>query len=285
MRPRQPLPLGRRGGLALALLALGLFALWRLGLTPTQLAPGEGGLRLAKRFLLGALRPAFEHESEWLPPGTPPFLWKVLAAVARTVVFAAAGMSLALVVGLPLGFLAADVTWDRDGFGGGRLGHLAPLFQVASRLLIALLRSVHELLWAVIFLAAMGLNTFAAVVALAIPYGGTLAKVFSEMLDEAPRNTRAALTALGAAPTAALAAGLLPRALPDLAAYSFYRFECCVRSSAVLGFFGYETLGYHMRLAFEDGAYRTVWTYLYALIGLVLLLEAWSAALRRRIVS
>ena len=120
---------------------------------------------------------------------------------------------------------------------------------------------------------------------IALPYGGTLAKVFSEMLDEAPRNTRAALTGLGAAPIAALVVGLLPRALPDLAAYSFYRLECAVRSSAVLGFFGYETLGYHMRLAFEDGAYRTVWTYLYAMIALVLVLEAWSAAIRRRLVG
>ena len=282
---RRPFVVGRRGWVLIVLLLLGLLAFDRLGLTAANVAPGEGGLELAGRFFGAALQPAFEHETDWVPPGTPHLLVKVLEATFRTLLFAAAGMSLALLLGLPLGLLASDITWDRLGFGGGRLRRVAPLIQVKARVLIALMRSVHELLWAVIFLAAIGLNTFAAVIALAIPYGGTLAKVFSEMLDEAPRNTREAFCGLGASPAAAILVGLLPRALPDMAAYAFYRFECCVRSSAVLGFFGYETLGYSMRLAFEDGAYRTVWSYLYAMIGLVLVLEAWSGAVRRRLTT
>ena len=79
--------------------------------------------------------------------------------------------------------------------------------------------------------------------------------------------------------------GALPHALPDMAAYAFYRFECAVRSSAILGFFGYETLGFYLRASFEDLHFREVWSYLYALIALVLLLEAWSGALRRRFVA
>ena len=78
---------------------------------------------------------------------------------------------------------------------------------------------------------------------------------------------------------------LCPRALPDLCAYAFYRFECSVRSSAVLGFFGYQTIGYHLELAFQDAHFREVWTYIYALLLVVLLLEAWSAAVRRRLVG
>ncbi len=136
-----------------------------------------------------------------------------------------------------------------------------------------------------ILLAAVGMNTFGAVIAIAIPYGGTLAKVFSEMLDEAPRNTAEALRGLGADPLRAFLYGLFPRALPDLCAYAFYRFECSVRASAVLGFFGYPTLGYRLRLAFEDTHYREVWTYLYALLALVLVLEAWSAQIRRRLAA
>jgi len=60
---------------------------------------------------------------------------------------------------------------------------------------------------------------------------------------------------------------------------------CAVRSSAILGFFGYETLGYYLRLSFENLHYREVWTYLYALLAMVLLLEGWSALLRRRFVA
>ena len=136
-----------------------------------------------------------------------------------------------------------------------------------------------------LFLAAFGLSTGSAVLALAIPYAGTLAKVFSEILDEAPRESGFALRAAGAGPGRVFLFGALPHALPDMAAYGFYRFECAVRSSAILGFFGYETLGYYLRSSFDDLHFREVWSYLYALIALVLILEAWSGALRRRFVA
>jgi ABC-type phosphate/phosphonate transport system permease subunit len=122
-------------------------------------------------------------------------------------------------------------------------------------------------------------------VAIAIPYGGTLAKIFSELIDEAPRDSAGALRELGASPAQQFVFGLVPRALPDMCAYAFYRFECAVRSSAVLGFFGFPTLGYSIAQAFENLHYREVWTYLYALIALVLLVELWSGSLRRRFVA
>ena len=155
----------------------------------------------------------------------------------------------------------------------------------SARLLIGGMRSVHELLWAVLFLAALGLNTFGAVVAIAIPYGGTLAKIFSEMLEEAPRDSAHALRGLGAGPLQVFLFGQLPRALPDMAAYAFYRFECSVRSAAVLGFFGFPTLGYSIAQAFENLHFAEVWTYLYLLMGLVVAIEVWSGALRRRFVA
>jgi phosphonate transport system permease protein len=154
-----------------------------------------------------------------------------------------------------------------------------------TRVLIVGMRSVHELLWAVIFLAAFGLNTASAVVAIAIPYAGTLAKVFSEMIDEAPRDSAVALQTAGAGPAQVFCFGLLPRALPDMCAYSFYRFECAVRSSAVLGFFGFPTLGYSISAAFENLHYSEVWAYLDVLAVLIVAIEIWSGSLRRRFVA
>jgi phosphonate transport system permease protein len=72
------------------------------------------------------------------------------------------------------------------------------------------------------------------------------------------------------------------RALPDIGAYSFYRFECALRSSAILGFFGPETLGKFIRLAWNENHYGEVWTYLYTLFALILLADWWSGVLRRR---
>jgi phosphonate transport system permease protein len=133
-----------------------------------------------------------------------------------------------------------------------------------------------------LLLAAIGLTDIAAVIAIALPYAGILAKIFSEMIDEAPRDAVVALRAAGASPAQVFLLGLVPRALPDMTSYSFYRFECGLRSSAVLGFFGFPTIGYHLAAAFQNLQYREVWTWLYALFLLVLVADTWSGRLRRR---
>lgn len=277
-RRARPALLNRRAGTLLAILGAGLLAYLALGLSLGQLAPRAGGLVIAREFFAAALAPALSYETADLPADIGPFLLQVLSALRATIVFAAAAMALALLIGLPLGCLASESWWRGRGRAGGAVRWLVRGFVIA-------LRSVHELFWAVIFLAAFGLSPATGVLAIAIPYAGTLAKVFSEMLDEAPRRAADALEALGASPAQRFLFGLLPAAAPDLAAYAFYRFECSVRSAAVLGFFGIPTLGYHLKLSFENLHYREVWTYLYALIAVVLLLEAWSSRLRRSFVA
>src|SRR6185295_7215235 len=117
-----------------------------------------------------------------------------------------------------LGFLASSAWWSGE-IGGGTGPSRAlrrfvwPGVWLTTRVLIVGMRSVHELLWAVLFLAAFGLNTFGAVIAIAIPYAGTLAKIFSEMLEEAPRDSARALRELGAGPLQVFTFGLVPRAL------------------------------------------------------------------------
>ncbi len=284
-------PTGRRAVLLFALVALGLVAFAALGLTPAGVVPRAGGLEIAREFFSAASRPALTHEASFVPEGSTPFLVRVATALERTVIFAAAAMSLSIVGGIVLGFLASTSSWAMDCSTGSSdlacavRGGWRTALQVVARLVIAGARSVHELLWAVVFLAAFGLSTTTAVIAIAIPYTGVLAKVFSEIIDEAPDDASHALRAVGATPMRAFLFGRFARAVPDMAAYAFYRFECAVRSSAVLGFFGFETLGYYLRASFDNLHYREVWTYLYALVGLVLLLELWSAALRKRFVA
>ena len=278
-------------GFVLGAVALAAVASWiALDAQISDLVPQRGGALIVRAFVARAFAPALAYESV-VPAETPPILVQAFAAARRTVVFAAAAMSLALVLGLALGFLGSSAWWagERSGASSPLVRWLrraiAPAVYGATRCLIVAMRSVHEILWAVLFLAAFGLNTTTAVIAIAIPYGGTLAKIFSEMLEEAPRDAGLALRAAGATPLSVFAFGLLPRALPDMSAYAFYRFECAVRSSAVLGFFGFPTLGYHIAAAFENLHYGEVWTYLYTLAGLVVAIEVWSSALRRRFVA
>ena len=258
-----------------------------LGLDPRDLIPGQGGLVVLGRFLAGAISPALSYEAGPQAVTAQPLLIVVLKACKETVTFAAAAVSLALVVGLPLAFLSATRWWW--GAPGSEQHPSSAVWRTvrlaaygSGRLLAAGLRSIHELLWAVLFLAALGRSSLAAVLAIAVPYTGTFAKVFSEMLDETAQDAAEALSLAGASRLQAFLFGLLPRALPDLGLYAFYRFECAVRSSAVLGFFGFQTLGYYIAASIENLHYREVWTYLYAVFVLVVILDSWSGAIRRR---
>ena len=273
----------------LVLVAMAIVSAVYLELGTRSLIPSIPGFHAAQKFFVRALSPAVTHESE-VPAGTPPLFVSALRAAGMTVVVAAQAMSLAVVIGLALTFVASSAWWmgDPSGAQSGWLRILrrsiVPALYGVVRVVIALMRSTHELLWAVLFLAAFGLTQSSAVLAIAIPFGGTLAKVFSEIIDEAPRDSAIALRSAGASPLQVFFFGLLPRALPDMTAYAFYRFECALRASAVLGFFGFPTLGYYIAASFENLHYGEVWTYLYTLFALVLVVEAWSGGLRRRLV-
>ena len=258
-----------------SILAAGALSAWVLGLAPSQLVLGGDRWSLLGQFLGAALSPAIHSQSDL---GTN-ILPRALDGAINTIVFATAAMSLALVLGAVLGVLASERWWRL--FPSIRAAR--PVLYGSTRALIAFMRSIHEIIWAVALLAAFGLNSVAAVIAIAIPYGGTLAKVFSEMLDETPDDAADALRFAGAGSLQVFAFGLLPRALPDVGAYAFYRFECALRSAAILGFFGFPTLGKFIQESFGEFYFHEAWTYLYVLFGLIVLVEWWSGALRQRL--
>ena len=286
-----PNPVGVRGILFASGAVACLFA-WRgLDLSFSDVSPSAGGLELAGRFFGRALSPAWQSEAASVSEGARPLIELALEATAQTVILAAAAMSLALVLGVVLGFAASSAWWSGSGPAsmrgprGWMRRTLGPAVCASARLLIIAMRSVHELLWAVLFLAAIGLNDLAAIFALAIPYGGVLAKIFSELVDESPREAASALRGAGASGLQTYVFALIPSALPDMVAYAFYRFECMLRSSAVLGFFGFPTLGLYIRQSFSATHYGEVWTFLYALLILVVAADAWSGAVRKRVLA
>lgn len=287
----RPGPVGTRAAVLASLVAAGIASLWILDVHVADLEPTAGGLATAWKFVSRALTPAVTSEARFVPADAPPLLVIALEAAWNTLLTGAAAMGLSVVMGLALGFAASSAWWRHPGVDGGAgwsdvlRRSVAPLLCGASRLLIILMRSIHELMWAVLFLAAIGLNNLAAVIAIAIPYAGTLAKIFSELVDEAPRDSAHSMRALGASGVQTYCFALLPRALPDLIAYGFYRFECVLRSSAILGFFGFPTLGLYIRQSFNATNYGEVWTFLYALFGLVILADLWSSAVRRRVLA
>jgi len=264
-----------RAILVVGILLAGVVSAWHLGLDSSSIWPTAERWTVLGRFLSAAFMPTLTSQSDLAINIVP----RTLQAMWTTVIFAVAAMSLSLVGGIALGVLASERWWSL--FPVPRA--VRPVLYGSVRTLIAFMRSIHEILWAIGLLAAFGLTTVAAVIAIAIPYAGTLAKVFSEMLDEAPEDAAEALRMAGAGSLQIFVFGLIPRAIPDMGAYAFYRFECALRSAAILGFFGFETLGKYIHQSCGELYFREAWTYLYALVLLIVIVEWWSGAVRRKL--
>lgn len=194
-----------------------------------------------------------------------------------TVAYAVAGMSLAIILAFFLGILASGIL-----FKGSRF---QPLLKKIFRGLLGFLRAIHELVWAWLFVASFGLNPFAAIFAVAIPYGGILGRIFADSLADVDQKPIEALRSAGASKWQQIFYGYLPMVRNNILSYTMYRFECALRSSAIMSFVGLGGLGYQIQLAINDFNYNEVWTYLYFLIILIVLVDIFSVHLRDRLNS
>ena len=142
------------------------------------------------------------------------------------------------------------------------------------RLFCSFIRAVHELFWALIFLPVVGLNPTCGILAIAVPFTGIFAKVYAEIRQEADQSPLKGLP-FRTSPFSLFLYGVLPVIYADIKNYSSYRFECALRSSAILGFIGLPTLGFHLETAFREGMYSEAAAILYSLFFLIWSLKYW----------
>ena len=254
-----------RGLLTILLVAAFAWSLGSAGWTGPLVHPG--GLSAIGEILRAAFTPELSGE----------FVRLTLESAWTTTAYAVAGVCLALALGFPLGVIASGAL---SRSVGARLASVAVV-----RLVLGLLRAVHELVWAWLFVVALGLSPMAAILALGIPYGGILGRIYADILNDVPQEPLRALRSSGASELKVLLYGRLPMALPDMLSYSFYRLECAIRAAAVMGFVGVGGLGMQIQLSLGDLQYDQVWTLLYVLIGLITVVDAWSTWVRRSLTS
>jgi phosphonate transport system permease protein len=221
---------GRRFWALLALVAVG-WTLWSAGVGRQEIV-NPGGWTLLARFWRAALDPQLSGE----------FLRRTWDASLTTVAFAVLGTALSVAIGLVAGVLTSE-TWWRRTRGGRRPGWLA------GRALLGLPRGTHEAVWGLFLVNVLGRDPMVGVLAIAIPFGAITAKVYAELIDEAAGGPYDVLRAAGAGRVVALAYAVLPRTLPDMVSYAFYRFECSIRSAVILGMIGAGGLGLELNLA------------------------------------
>lgn len=235
------------------LLLLLIGGLWRMDASPERIFNG-----LTKLGWLVALM--------W-PPSPGGVLPELLMSLLESLAMAFLGTVLAVVVALPLALLGA----------GNVIGNVLLRFSV--RRLYDGLRGIDTLIWALIFVAAVGMGPFAGILALAVPDIGTLSKLFSEALESADRRQVEAVRAAGANRVLAVRLGLIPQVAPVMLSQILYTLESNARSSTVLGIVGAGGIG----LALADRIRINNWDEVAFIVLLILAMVAAIDLVSRRL--
>lgn len=237
---------GVRIGGSVGALAILVWMAINLDLTPDALMAGAGKLGV----LLGTA----------IPPTDGGQLSRILRALAETFAMAFAGTVLAVLLALPLGVIGAKTVVAQ------------PVLHFGFRRFLDLFRGVPALVWALILVAAFGLGPFGGVIALALADAPSLAKLYSEAIENADPKPLEGVRSAGASPLQVMRLGLAPQVTPVMASQSLFFLEGNFRNAAVLGIVGAGGIGFELEeririFAFDQAAF-IILLYMVAVAGL-----------------
>jgi phosphonate transport system permease protein len=239
------------------------------------LSPATG--RAVREFVAGLFPPNLD----------PIYLRSSLGYILETVQISILGTALAVVVGFPLALLATR----RRGEETSRRAQGAPSWGVRwllyhlARGLLNLLRGIPELVWALIFVVAVGLGPFPGVLALAAHSTGILGKLYAELFEAVDQRLVENARAAGANGTQVLAYVQVPTALPLLVSYTLFRWECNMRAATVLGFVGAGGIGTQLIYKLKLFQYNDLSTLILITLLLVSLVDLTGQFVRTRLLD
>jgi phosphonate transport system permease protein len=249
----------RPGPLAFVLFVAALaFVIWSFQTSGLSLQHAERGIPALLRVLGQMFPPDFT--------GLQRILWSLLT----TFQMAVAGVVLGLILSLPIAILAAD----------GLSPHAAVRY--VARGLIALFRTVPDLVWALLFVITVGLGPPAGILTIVIDTIGFAGRFFASAMEETDKGAREALTAIGARPSGIVFSAVIPDATPSFIATSLFCLERAVRSSVVLGLVGAGGIGVELKVAFDLFEYDVAATIVIVIFLLVMAVEQIGEWLRRK---
>ncbi|MDL4840176.1 phosphonate ABC transporter, permease protein PhnE [Aquibacillus rhizosphaerae] len=202
----------------------------------------------------------------WAETGT------ILVKMVETIFIAYTGSLAAAVLAIPLAFLCAS-NMVKNKF-----------LNTIGMWILGAVRAFPEIILAIIFVAAVGPNPFAGVLAIAIGSTGMLGKLYSEVIESIDMNIIEALEASGANKMQILFYGIMPQVLPEFLSYAIYRFEIDVRASSVLGIVGAGGIGTLITFAYLNRNWDEVGMILLVIIIAVTIIDQISGFIRRRLV-
>jgi phosphonate transport system permease protein len=244
---------------------------------------------------LGQLFSADSFEQIWIyikklvpPDFSPAVLQETIKGTIETFAISFMGTLLAVAIALSVVFFASrnlifsGLLYEMEPKQGWRRSaRLVPY--LAAKSLLNVLRTVPEMVWALIFVFVVGLGPFPGVLALGVHTGGVLGKLFAEVLENVDSQPLEALQATGASRIQILLYGIMPQVLPQFISYTLYRWEVNIRMAAVLGLVGAGGLGQRIHIAISLFLENQLLTLIIAIYILVTLVDYVSAYLRRKV--
>ena len=192
-------------------------------------------------------------------------------ATIETVQIAVWGTLIAILLSIPLALLGARNTTPH-----------ALVFH-ATRIFLNALRSINELVFALIFVAAVGLGPFAGVLAIALHATGMLAKFCAEEVEGVDRGPVEAMQATGAGRLQVILFGIVPQVVPAFVSYAIYRFDVSIRAATILGLVGAGGLGFSLIKTMKLFKYHETATCILVIFVLVFISDWLCARIRARI--
>ena len=191
--------------------------------------------------------------------------------LVQTVNIATLGTALAVVLSVPVAFLAARNTTPNR------------LTYALGRVVMVVSRSVDTLIWALMFIIVVGPGPLAGVLAVSIRSIGFVSKLFAEGIEEIDRGQVEAVTATGASRGQLLLYAIVPQVRPVFAGVCIYRWDINIRESTVLGLVGAGGIGFALNEAILGLEWSRVGLILVVILAVVVASEAASAYLRKRV--
>jgi phosphonate transport system permease protein len=221
------------------------------------------------------------------PDFSPPFLATIGRLMLETIQISIVGTALAIT----FGFLLAIGAMRRRGEDNSRnaLGTIPWVSRWAtyslSRGILNMLRAVPELVWALIFVVAVGLGPFPGVLALGAHSAGVLGKLYAELFESVDQRLVEAGRSTGGTDLGVLLMVQLPAMLPVLLSYTLFRWECNMRAATLLGFVGAGGIGSQLIISMKLYQYNEVATLALSILLLVVLVDVVGQVIRSRVLD
>ena len=214
-----------------------------------------GGINIIFQFITSAIKPSLNIlvvRSAW-------------EGLQITIAAALTSWVISMFIGIFLGVLSTDLFWKS-----------MPNFSFLGKFIkysLAVPRSIHEVIWGILFIQIFGLNIWVAIISIVVPYSAITARVISEQLDSFDIQPLIALQQTGANSMSSFITILFPKLMPILSNYGSYRLECAIRGATLLGIFGLGGIGTELYLTLKSMEFREMWTCLWMLWFVIISLE------------